>query len=126
MILALVAYGSLDRFVALDNLAEAVTTFVLLISGLVVYRIFRERYLFFWLSAWSSYVLYLVLLDKAHDLGYPPGVVALTYAAFLISAGLFAAAVFEYLGRRQWFALVVPATVLAMAVATLRAFRYPQ
>jgi PAS domain S-box-containing protein len=126
MTFALVVYGSFDRFVALDNLAEAVTTFVLLISGLVVYRIFRERYLFFWLSAWSSYLLYLVLLDKAHDLGYSPGVVALTYTAFLISCGLFAAAVFEYLGRWRWFALVVPAIVLAMAVATLRAFRYPQ
>ena len=126
MLLALLVYGSLDRFVALDNLAEAVTTFVLLISGLVVYRIFRERYLFFWLSAWSSYLLYLVLRDKAHDLVYPPGAVALTYTAFLISSGLFAAAVFEYLGRRKWFALLVPATALAIGLATLRAFRYPQ
>ncbi len=125
MPLALVVYGLLDRLAAVDNLADAITTLVLLVSGLVIYRIFRERYLFLWISAWTSYLLYRLLLNKAHHLGYSPGSVALTYIAFLISSALFAAAVFDYLGRRRWFLVVGFATTLAIWIAVVRAFYYP-
>ncbi|MGZ4790026.1 MAG: ATP-binding protein [Terriglobales bacterium] len=122
MLLVLTAYGWIDRLPAVDNIADAITTLVLLSSGLVVYRIFRERYLFFWISGWSSYVLYRLLLDKAGDMGYAPGAVALTYIAFLISSALFAAAVFDYLDRRNWFAIVAISTALAVGLVTVRAF----
>ena len=126
MLLVFTIYGWIDRLAAVDNIAGAITTLVLLASGVVVYRIFRERYLFFWISAWSSYLLYRLLLDRAGDLGYPPVTVALTYTAFLISTGLFAAAVFDYLGRQRWFALVFGATTVAIALTLLRAFYWPE
>jgi len=123
---ALVVYGLLDRLAAVGNIADAITTLVLLGAGVVIYRIFRERYLFFWISAWSSYVLYRVLLDKAHSLGYPPGTVALTYIAFLISTGLFSAAVLDYLGRQRWFLIVGFSTTLAIWISVVGAFYFPQ
>ena len=122
---ALVVYGLIDRLAAVDNLADAITTLVLLACGVVIYRIFRERYLFLWISAWSSYLLYRLLLAKAQDLGYPPRSVALTYLAFLISSALFAGAVFDYLGRRRWLIVVGVSTGLAAILAVLRVFYAP-
>jgi PAS domain S-box-containing protein len=126
MIFALLLYGSLERLAIVDNLADTITTLVLLVSGVLVYRIFRERYLFFWISAWSSYVLYRVLLDHSAALGYPASAVASAYAAFLVSAALFAAAVFDYLSRKKWFGIVALTTVVAVALATIKAFWFPQ
>ncbi len=122
---ALVVYGWLARLARVDNLADTITTLVLLTAGLLVYRTFRERYLFFWIIGWSAYLLYRLSLDRASRLGFPPSAVALTYIAFLVASGLFAAAVFDYLNRRRWLMPLGAATLLAIGVATLRVYRFP-
>jgi two-component system NtrC family sensor kinase len=126
MILALVVFGSLERLAVVNYLADAITTLVLLGAGLVVFRIFKERYLFFWISAWCPYLLYRLLLDRAGEQGYPPTTVALTYTAFLISNALFAASVFDYLQRKQWFKIVAGCTAAAIVLSIVRAYWFPQ
>ena len=122
---ALVVFGWIDRLAAVDSFADAITTLLLLASGVVIYRIFRERYLFFWIAGWTSYLLYRLLLDRSQLLGYPPGPVALTYIAFLISSALFAAAVFDYLDKPKWFQVVGIAAGCAIVLSLLRAFYWP-
>ena len=118
----LVVYGWLDRLAPVGNIADTITTLVLLVAGILIYRTFRERYLFFWIIGWSAYLLYRVSLDRAWELGYPPYAVALTYISFLISSALFAAAVFDYLNRKKWFVYLAGMTLVAMAIATVRAY----
>jgi PAS domain S-box-containing protein len=125
MEIPLVVYGWLDRLVPVGNVADTITIFVLLIAGVLIYRTFRERYLFFWIIGWSAYLLYRLSLDRTAALSYPPYMVALTYISFLISSALFAAAVFDYLNRKRWFVYLAAITVLAMMIATVRAYRLP-
>src|SRR4051812_5673690 len=125
MQIPLVVYGWLDGFASVGDVADTITTLVLLAAGVLIYRTFRERYLFFWIIGWSAYLLYRVSLARAWELGYPPYMVALTYASFLISSALFAAAVFDYLNRKQWFVYLTGATVLAIGIATVRCFWFP-
>src|SRR4051812_14227996 len=125
MQIPLVVYGWLDRLAPVGNVADTTTTLVLLVAGVLIYRTFRERYLFFWIIGWSAYLLYRLSVERAGELGYPPYMVALTYVSFLISSGLFAASVFDYLNRRKWFYYLGIVTALAMAVATVRAFWFP-
>jgi len=125
MTISVAVFGWIDRLAAVDTFAGAITTLVLLVSGIVIYRIFRERYLFFWIAGWSSSILYRLLLDKTQELGFSPVSVFLTYSAFLLSSALFAAAVFAYLDRPQWFKVLWAATSLALALAFLRAFYFP-
>src|SRR5512147_2202147 len=122
MQIPLVVYGWLDRLAPVGNVADTITTLVLLVAGILIYRTFRERYLFFWIIGWSAYLLYRVSLNRAGELGYPPYMVALTYLSFLISSALFAAAVFDYLNRKRWFVCLAIVTVVAMAIATVRAY----
>src|SRR3954449_6175584 len=106
MIPALVVYGWLDRLATIDSLADTFSTLVLLIAGVLIYRTFRERYLFFWIIGWSSYLLYQISLDHAQAQGYSAAPVALTYIAFLLSTALFSASVFDYIQRQRWFGFV--------------------
>jgi PAS domain S-box-containing protein len=126
MQISLVVYGWLDRLAPVGNVADTITTLVLLIAGVLIYRTFRERYLFFWIIGWSAYLLYRLSVDRAGELGYPPYMVALTYVSFLISSALFAASVFDYLNRQKWFVYLAVVTAAAMIVATVRAFWFPQ
>src|SRR4051794_16649995 len=125
MQIPLAVYGWLDRLAPVGNVADTTTTLVLLVAGVLIYRTFRERYLFFWIIGWSAYLLYRVSVERAGELGYPPYMVALTYISFLISAALFAAAVFDYLNRKKWFLYLALVTVAAMSLATVRAFWFP-
>ncbi len=127
MQIALVVYGWLDRLAPVGNIADTITTLVLLIAGVLIYRTFRERYLFFWIIGWSAYLLYRVSLDRAVEGGFQPSTIALTYLSFLISAGLFAGAVFDYLGRsKKWLTALVAAIVLASGTAVIRTYWYPE
>jgi PAS domain S-box-containing protein len=121
----LVVYGWLDRLAPVGNVADTITTLVLLVAGILIYRTFRERYLFFWIIGWSAYLLYRVSLDRAWELGYPPYAVVLTYLSFLISSGLFAAAVLDYLNRRKWFVYLAIVNLSAIGVATIRGYWFP-
>ncbi|HUN87258.1 MAG TPA: ATP-binding protein [Terriglobales bacterium] len=110
---------------AMNNAADAVTTVFLLVSGLVVYRIFRERYLFFWIAGWCSFVCYRFFLAEAQRLGYAPASVFLTYIVFLVSSALFAISVFDYLERPTWFVVTGIATATAAVLTALRVFLFP-
>jgi two-component system NtrC family sensor kinase len=125
MHILLVVYGWIDRLAPVGSVADTITTLVLLIAGVLIYRTFRERYLYFWIIGWSAYLLYRVCFERAQELGFPPYMVALTYISFLLSSALFAAAVFDYLNRKRWFVYLLCTTVLAVAVATLRAYWLP-
>ncbi|HWR15588.1 MAG TPA: PAS domain S-box protein [Terriglobales bacterium] len=116
MLSALVAYGWLERLATVDNLADTASTLVLLTAGVLIYRTFRERYLFFWITGWSAYLLYQIGATQTWGGAYSRSTVVLTYAAFLISAGLFASAVFDYLQRRRWLIVVGASTAAAMAI----------
>src|SRR5512143_1289872 len=125
MLISLVVYGWLDGSATVGDIADTITTLVLLIAGVLIYRTFRERYLFFWIIGWSAYLLYRLSLDRAWELAYPPYMVALTYLSFLISSALFAAAVFDYLNRRKWFVYLAICTGLAIGIATVRTYWLP-
>jgi len=118
--------GWLHPLAAMNYATDAITTIFLLVSGLIVYRIFRERYLFFWISGWCCFVLYRFFLDDAQRSGYTPGIVAFTYFVFLISCALFAIAVFDYLERPRWFVVTGIATATALVFVLLQAFVFPQ
>src|SRR3954469_23211362 len=126
MQIPLAVYGWLDRLAPVGNVADTTTTLVLLVAGVLIYRTFRERYLFFWIIGWSSYLLYQISLTHAEELGYTAWSVALTWIAFLISSGLFAAAVFDYLQRKRLFMLVAASAISAAVVATYKAYYVPQ
>ena len=106
MTLVLILYGWSAGLANVDNLAGTASTLVLLIAGVLIYRTFRERYLFFWIVGWSSYLLYQIALERAAGQGFAPASVVLAHTAFLIAAALFAASVFDYLNRPRWFVLV--------------------
>lgn len=125
MPIPLVVYGWLDGFATVGDIADTITTLVLLVAGVLIYRTFRERYLFFWIIGWSAYLLYRLSLDRAWELAYPPYMVALTYISFLIASALFAAAVFDYLNRRKWFVYLGICTGLAITMAVIRAYWLP-
>ena len=107
MAYALVAFTWLDRLASVDYLADTASTFVLLGAGILIYRTFRERYLFYWIIGWSSYLLYQLGLERTLEEGFKAPNVTLAYAAFLISSALFAAAVYDYLRRPRVLLLVV-------------------
>jgi two-component system NtrC family sensor kinase len=125
MAYALVAFNWLDRLASVDYLADTASTFVLLGAGILIYRTFRERYLFYWIIGWSSYLLYQLGLERTLEEGFKAPNVTLAYAAFLISAALFSAAVYDYLRRPRVLLLVVLPAALAICLATLRAFFLP-
>ena len=126
MIHALVLSGWPEKLATVDNVADTASTLVLLAAGVLIYRTFRERYLFFWIIGWSSYLLYQISLTRSGLLGYPPMSVALTYIAFLISSALFSAAVFDYLQRKKGFLVVAASVMAAIGVASFRAYFHPQ
>lgn len=125
MQIPLFVYVWLDGFAPVGDIADTITTLVLLLAGVLIYRTFRERYLFFWIIGWSAYLLYRLSLDRSYELGYPPYMVALTYLSFLISSALFSAAVFDYLNKKKWFLYLGICTGVAMALATARAYWLP-
>lgn len=125
MLISLVVYGWLDGFATVGDFADTITTLVLLVAGVLIYRTFRERYLFFWIIGWSAYLLYRLSLERTFELGHPPYMVALTYISFLISSALFAAAVFDYLNRKKWFVYLAICTGLAIGIATVRTYWLP-
>ena len=119
MTLVLILYGWSAGLANVDNLAGTASTLVLLIAGVLIYRTFRERYLFFWIVGWSSYLLYQIALERAAGQGFAPASVVLAHTAFLIAAALFAASVFDYLNRPRWFVLVAISSMLAMIATSV-------
>lgn len=121
----LFAFDWFDSVARIGNVSDTVSTLVLLFAGVLIYRTFRERYLYFWIIGWSAYLLYRVSLERSISLGFPPYMVVLTYVSFLISSALFAAAVFDYLNRKRWFTLLACTTAAATGITILRAYWNP-
>jgi two-component system NtrC family sensor kinase len=124
--LALALHGWFNGLASVDNVADTASTLVLLVAAVLIYRTFRERYLFFWIIGWSAFLLYQISLAYAWSEGYTPSAVALTYIAFLFSTALLSSAVFDYIQRQQWLTIVVLAMFAAMGFAVGKAYLAPQ
>jgi PAS domain S-box-containing protein len=120
MTLALALHGWFNGLASVDNIADTASTLVLLIAAVLIYRTFRERYLFFWIIGWSAYLLYQISYTWAWQESFAPFPVAVTYISFLFSSALLAAAVFEYTQRPRWFAFVATTVTAAMLVVVVR------
>jgi two-component system NtrC family sensor kinase len=120
-----VGFGWLDQLARVDYLADTASTFFLLVAGIIIYRSFRERYLFFWIIGWSSYLLYQVALENAVEPPYNPLTVSLASAAFFVACSFFASAVFDYLQRSRALVLVWLPMLVGVAMATVRAYVAP-
>lgn len=100
-------------------LANVASTIILLGAAILVFRTFRERYLFAWISGWGVYLLYRVSSEAGF--GKTPGIgVGLTQAAFVTSVTLFSAAVWFYLEKRRFVAPTLAIGALFAALAAVR------
>jgi PAS domain S-box-containing protein len=100
-------------------LAEAATLLILLAGAILIYWSFRERYLVPWMAGWTVYGLAKLFsaLGRTHNSVVPWHV--LSYVAFVLAVGLFAATVFLYVYRRSllWPAGAILAVALGLGLA---------
>ena len=99
-------------------LAEASTLLILLAGAILLYRIFREKYLLPWIAGWSAYSvckLFIALNALQGDSRFWP---AAASVSFVVAVYLLSAAVFLYVSERRllWPAGMVMSVALLLAV----------
>ncbi len=99
-------------------LAEASTLLILLAGAILLYRIFREKYLLPWIAGWSAYgvcKLFIALNATQADSRFWP---AAATVSFLVAVFLLSAAVFMYVSERRllWPAGVILSGALVLSV----------
>ena len=94
-------------------LAELSTLLILLAGAVLLYVNFREKFLVPWIAGWTLFTLSKVFLALSAGSIHAPLWTAAAYGSYVIAVGLFATAVFFYVGQQvlQWPSI----TALALA-----------
>jgi PAS domain S-box-containing protein len=99
---------------------------IVLAASLLVLSVFRERYLAIWTAAWTlllgSRFMQMYGTKTQIPAHYLP---AVEQAAFVIAIGLFAGAVFVYIGERNLLAPLAAVTVCTAGFAVARTLLWP-
>lgn len=98
-------------------LAEASTLVILLAGAILLYRIFRERYLLPWIAGWSVYGISKLFIALNVVQGASKFWPAAATVCFLVAVYLLSAAVFLYVSERRllWPAGAITAIALMLA-----------
>ncbi|HMK28816.1 MAG TPA: GAF domain-containing protein, partial [Terriglobales bacterium] len=111
---------------ALQAVSGGASALILLAAAVLILRAFRERYLFFWILGWSSYLAYQLLLTHPGGSLALAGAVAVTRACFLLSIIFFAIAVMLYIQQRGRLSLVLGFGALALLLSLLNSLLWPE
>ncbi len=113
-----------QKFAAIELLAQVSSILILLAAGILVFRAFRERHLLAWLIAWLLYLVYRIS-SGAVLLPHTPAVEAMATCAFIISVAMFAAAVLYYTNARRYLVGLAALAAVTVTEALVRAIWFP-
>ncbi len=106
--------------------AQEPAVLVVLAAGLLVFRTFRERYLFIWILGWVAYSVSRYTLHGSTTDSFSPHLLAIGQAEFILAVCLFAGAVFVYAQARDLVLPLVLIGVTVVAYSVLRALLWPE
>ena len=107
---------------------QASVILILFAGGLLVYRTFRERYLFTWLFGWVAYLLHKLASTAAETATgrAQTAWLILSPVFFTIALFLMAGAIFFYTNRTRWLLPLAVVGMLALDLAVIRVLWLPQ
>ncbi|MBV9572712.1 MAG: PAS domain S-box protein [Acidobacteriales bacterium] len=106
-------------------MAQESAVLVILAASLLVFRTFRERYLFTWILAWLAYLISDTTLQNSYLPSAPHYLLAISQAEFILAVCLFAAAVFIYVNARKLLMPLWVSAVVLITYAVARALWWP-
>ena len=98
---------------------------ILLAASLLVFRTFRDRYLLIWNVGWLAYLVSRWTMRGIGDGAAPNYLTAISQAEFVLSVGLFAAAILVYTHAQKLLPPVLLLTLATLGFAVARAFYWP-
>jgi len=109
----------------LQALTGGASALILLAAAVLILRAFRERYLFFWILGWSTYLAYQLLLEQPGDALPAANLVAVIRASFILCVVFLAVAVMLYIQQRRKLTLVLSLGALALLLTLLNSWIWP-
>ena len=99
---------------------------IVFVASLLVLSVFRERYLAIWTAGWTLLVGSRLMETQGQALHCPQTYLPVVeQAAFILAMGLFAGAVFAYIGERNLMTPLVGVTLGTTAFAVARVLLWP-
>ncbi|ABF41498.1 multi-sensor hybrid histidine kinase [Candidatus Koribacter versatilis Ellin345] len=110
----------LDQLLYADVLTKGPDVLVLLAATVLVYRTFREKYLFPWVLGWAAYLAYR-LLSALPAIRMVPEIILLSQLCYVAAVTGFSLAVLQYVRKKSAEIWILGLALVAICAVAMRA-----
>lgn len=114
-----------SRFAISEVLAEGSGILVLIAGAILIYRTFREKYLFLWILGWIFYLTYREWEFVAESALDPRIWLLLSHSAFVCAAALLVTAILLYTDSKSFLLPVGAAAAGTIVLIAIRTYGFP-